>query len=178
MATRHDVNSLLDEDNIEFLLIQFVDEVGTENCDPRDPNIFCPGGKIKELELKYTGDDDSVLTQNQGGKASVADVGNGPADDDDDQVYIIASRREDHTSDEIWFAGLVGLNSNFSFDTTVAVPPLTDTRSELHSDTYFKIFKSDGGALLQTIKMHTSCSKLLRIDDQFGAITVKGFARA
>ncbi|MCH7740873.1 MAG: type III glutamate--ammonia ligase, partial [Chloroflexi bacterium] len=29
MATRHDVHSLLDEDNIEFLLIQFVDINGS-----------------------------------------------------------------------------------------------------------------------------------------------------
>ena len=156
-----------------LLLTGFMAENGATNCDdiPDTSDDFCNGNvKLEDLTLKYTGDDDSVESHNQpADKVTITDVGIGP--NDATPVWIVASDKENPGGgDFIWFNNSVNLNSNFVLNLGGV------ENSELKADTWIKIYASEGGALLQTVRFHTSCSKPLSIGDQFGAIMVMGFS--
>ena len=48
-------------------------------------------------------------------------------------------------------------------------------RDELHSESSFQIV--GGGAPLQSVVLHTSCSQPLRLGDEFGALKIVGFTQ-
>ena len=137
--------------------------------DPSDD--FCSGSEhIESLTLKYTGHDDSVLTQDQLGRAEVNDAPGGPPNNADPVWIIMSEQSTPAGSTYIFFNDSVDLGESFVINPGGAV------RSELKADSYINIYSGDptgSGVLLQTIKMHTSCSKPLGVGDQFGAITVE-----
>lgn len=148
-------------------LTRFEDEDGGVDCDPSTDTSddLCEGKvKIESLILSYQGKDDSNITQDQEGKAVVTDdPTNGPPALNT-PVWIEATDKDDNYD---WFTGPVTLGGTFELN------PLGAARDELHAETWIRIYDYEDGPLLQTINMHTSCSKLLRVGDEFGAVTVE-----
>ncbi len=70
-------------------------------------------------------------------------------------VWIVASKKEFPSgSDKIWFEGSVALFANFTLN------PAHIVANELKANTWFNIFSDSAKqTLLQTVQMHTSCSR-------------------
>ena len=148
-----------------LLLTQFVDENGDIDCDA--PVDLCAGNEAKVLTMMYTGA--AASSHSQGSKVTVTDHNGGPGATD--PVFIRSSNKDGptDTSGKVWFEGVVALGGSFGIDAT------NEGVTKLTNDTRIHIFTSDGNTLLQSVKFHTSCSKPLRIDDQFGASKLTGF---
>lgn len=119
----------------------------------------CNGSKPKSLVLLYNGKScaESVTCQ-AADKWSCSGSGPGNAA----TVYITASKNDDGTGGT-YFAGTVNLNAEF---TAIAASGGSTT---FPSNTYFRVLSSQGGTLLQTVKIHTSCSTPLVAGDQLGS---------
>jgi hypothetical protein len=115
--------------------------------------------------LEYTGDDCTATSHSQD-PAKVSCSGD-PAGAG--LVHIRATNKGNLDDDraKVWFDGQVGLNELFVLDAANA------GKSSLGSNTWIHILDAAGNTVLQTIKFHTSCSQLLFIDDQFGAVALR-----
>jgi len=176
-------------------LATFVDEGGFVNCETEeevdnDPEedicgVRNPGGKKKKhtrshlesLTLAYTGSSSTILLNDQAGRATVDNNG-GAGPNGDTSVWIIA---EDNKGKHTWFDGPV-----FGIGTSFIINEFGLEKDELKANTIIKIYDSTPHplpdplpepelGLLQTINLHTSCSKPLSVLDAFGAVTVTGF---
>ena len=124
---------------------------GADCCDSNS-------GKPKSLTIQYNGLGCSASSTSQStDKYSCSDSGGGP--NNAQSVYIIAS--DQATGGVIFFSGNVSLGGIFT---------ATATSSTLPTNTYFRIFSSQGGTLLQSVKIHTSCSAPIVPGDQFGSL--------
>ncbi len=149
----------------------------TNNCAGGVGSTFCPpppppltgsdccdsnSGKPKSLKIKYTGQSCSTTNTTQGpDKYSCADVGGGP--NGASTVYIIANEKADGTG-ITYFAGTVSLGSSFT---------ATSPSSTLPTNTYFIVKASQSGAVLQNIKIHTSCSAPIVPGESFGSLLLE-----
>ncbi len=131
------------------------------------PAAICPpgsGNKIKSLQLVYTKENCSFSANSQpAAKWSCAD--SGPLLN---TVYILVSDKSSPTDSKAkkWFEGTVSVGGIFTASAA------NGGATTLAADTYIYIFASKGGARLQTIKLHTSCSQPLNAGDQFGSIVI------
>jgi uncharacterized repeat protein (TIGR01451 family) len=117
--------------------------------------------KPNELLMQYTGDGcGATNTVQASGKWSCDDFAGGPAGSG--TVYIIANTSTSPTSGTQYFAGTVSLGSAFVVS--------TGSSSTFGSNTYFHIFSSQGGTLLQRVGVHTSCSTPIVVGDQWGSM--------
>jgi hypothetical protein len=66
----------------------------------------------------------------------------------------------------VFFAGSVPLNGSFT---------ASAGQSTFPTNTYFYIYSAQGGTLLQSIGVHTSCSQPLFTGNQFGSVRLTGF---
>jgi len=105
------------------------------------------------------------LDRNGNPKASV----DGDGLENTDTAFIRASGKSDGTGG-VFFEGTVNFGATFVIDSINV-----SGRTELHSDTLVEIYTEDMNELKQTIIFHTSCSKLLRLNDQFGGVVVSGW---
>jgi len=112
--------------------------------------------KPTTLTFEYTPFNDSVQNS-QGGKSSVSGTVN-----QDTDVYIVSG--EDEGSSE-YFAGFVSTGSSITLDAMA---------DKFKSNIYITIYASKGGAKLQVIEFHASCSVPIVIGDQFGALKLTG----
>jgi hypothetical protein len=131
---------------------------------------FCVGKtKPKALTFVYTGDSCSATHHSQ--DPTKVSCSGDPAHAA--PVRIVASSRlnlaDPHT--RVWFDGVVALDGSFTIDAASA------GARRLGADTYFQIF-DPSGRLLQTLKVHTSCSQPLDAGDQFGSLRLTGFTPA
>jgi hypothetical protein len=119
-------------------------------------------GKVVSMTLVYTGESCSATHHNQA--ADKVSCSGNPASDP--SVFIRASNKSNPTDSKarVWFQGTVALGANFVAAASNA------GANELSADTYVHVFASQGGALLQTIRFHTSCSQPLSVGDQFGSV--------
>ena len=132
---------------------------------------FCPPkGAPKELKVKpkallfrYNGEDCTQSSNSQGTKATCTGDPN-----DDPSVFILAIE-SDKKATPAFFSGTVALNGTFSIDAA------NTGKTELKANTLVKIFDQQGGTLLQTLNIHTSCSQPLNAFDQFGSLVLEGF---
>jgi hypothetical protein len=123
------------------------------------------GDKPNSLTLKYNGQSCANSNTSQStDKYSCSDVGGGP--NGDPSVYIKAAEKEDGTG-KVYFTGNVAINANFTVNSANA------GASEFPSNTWFLIYASQGGALLQKVKIHTSCSAPIVAGDQFGSLVLQ-----
>ncbi len=135
--------------------------------EPGEPDgDLCDLGKPCLLTMEYTGEDCDETTNYQEGKVR--------CEGDPmftDPVFIRATDKSSpyDTSGKIWFSGVVALNGMFDIEAA------NGGEDKLKSDTYVYIFTADGNTLLQSVKFHTSCSKELHLDDQFGSLILRGF---
>ncbi len=129
--------------------------VGSDCCNSNS-------GKPKTLKIKYTGQScASTNTTQDPSKYSCANVGGGP--NGASTVYIIANEKADGTG-VTYFAGTVSLNGTFT---------ATTTSSALPTNTYFIVKASQTGAVLQNVKIHTSCSAPLVPGENFGSLLLE-----
>ena len=116
-------------------------------------------GKVIRLTMRYTGDTCDAGNNPQEDKAECTDLADLP-----DTVFIRSNADDDPDKDDkIWFEGTVSVGEEYVIDSA------NDNEDKLDSNSYIHIFNSPGGALLQTLVFHTSCSKPLSVGDQFGA---------
>ena len=141
-------------------LCQAVDTVTVNVVVPPKPPGSCELGKPVALEFEYTGEAcDAALDNPQGGKSSC--LGN-PASAE--PVRIVITKDADKVSaapnsETIPVGGLF----------TVA----KTNGDRLASETRFDI--RQGGVTLQSLKIHTSCSKDLAEGDRFGGVVLRTF---
>ena len=137
-------------------------EVTCESGGPDDGTFICAfkdtDGKPVELELTYNFGDtwDQRMVQ-EDGKWMLDTFGY----EDDGESYI---RVLDKDGNEI-FADTVAEGETFT---------LTNGGSTFSSETHVEIYDEQGGALLQDLEFHTSCSQPVAIGDTFGSITLTG----
>ncbi len=155
------------------------------NCDPYDPTMImsdeeptgpppsggggdcCDSGgdKVQTFTFRYNGDNcGSSNTSQDDGKWDCDDFSGGP--NGDASVYIVSSK-DDGGGGDIYFSGTVGINETFSPSATVA------GEDKFPSNTYHLIYSSQGGTILQVVKVHASCSAPVVIGDQFGALVLE-----
>ncbi|KPM48191.1 DUF7467 domain-containing protein, partial [Jiulongibacter sediminis] len=141
-----------------------------ENCGPFDPEVLtsvedatgdcnittvedcCDSGdKPSSITLKYIGGSCATSSNHQGSLGGKWDCTGG--DLNNQKVYIIANNG--------MFAGYVDLGTSFT---------VSNGGSSLGSTTTINIYDTQGGNLLQTVKVHTSCSAPLVNGDTFGSL--------
>ncbi|NNF65741.1 MAG: hypothetical protein HKN07_15965 [Acidimicrobiia bacterium] len=128
-------------------------------------NALCENDdKPAELTLTYRGGDCSETANSQGSKDDCEDFGDAPPTDDG--VYILATNKDDADYDnaKVWFAGDIEPGEAFTLE---AAP---EDEDDFGSKVFIHIFDSQGGTLLQTVEIHTSCSVPLIDGEQFGAL--------
>jgi len=151
----------------EWILAGMVDSQSSFNCFGTDPSgdpvsecevtlpsqVACDG-KLKALVLKYMGGDCSNTTNWQDGKFTCAgDAGlNEP-------VRIVITK-------DVAELTVVPADESIMIGDEFTIVANT----ELRADTQFDIVQ--GGALLQSLKIHTSCSQPLSLGDRFGSVQV------
>ncbi len=119
-------------------------------------------GKPQKLTLRYTGQGCNATNTTQStSKYSCQDVGGGP--NGDPAVYIVASSGVSG-SGKIYFSGNVAINTTFTANSQ------NGGDSNFPSNTYFTVYSSLGGAVLQNVKIHTSCSAPLIPGEQIGSL--------
>jgi hypothetical protein len=132
---------------------------------PPTPVASCDDGKPKALVFEYVGGD-CVITNTQQGKAKCevfAPLGTDPV-----EVFYTGKDRKKirvtPSGESVSVAGPVGSN---------VVTVEAAYRKELHSNTRLEIRR--GGAVLQKLEIHTSCSQTLNVGDQFGSLILREF---
>jgi hypothetical protein len=113
-----------------------------------------------EIIFEYTGDSCAATTNTQAGTLTCA---GDPAFADPVSVVYTGNDPADITVSPM--SG-IGVNSLFALTAT--------GRDELHSNSPLEI--TDAGGVLQSLSIHTSCSKPLALGDQFGSLRVIEFS--
>lgn len=133
---------------------------------PVCPPSPCENGPPCSLTLRYTGDSCAASNHSMGSKVTC--TGN-PAFAN--PVRIRASDKSSPTdsSAKVWFDGTVQLDEAFT------ALSWNGNVSKLTNDTWFHVFNS-AGTLLQTIKVHTSCSQPIIFGDQYGSLRLEAFS--
>jgi hypothetical protein len=147
-------------------------EGGIINCQtPDEPGTMCepegsPAGtqcteRPTEIVFEYTGEDCQSPLPQDPDKAECS------GDPDDAQPVSIAYVGKDPGK------FTVSPSSGILLDDEVR---LTATgRDEMHSESTLTI--SDGSGVIQTIRLHTSCSQPLKLGDEFGALKIVEFTQ-
>lgn len=130
----------------------------------RDSGI--EASKPVALTLRLGTELSTVFTNDQNGKL---DVGPILAPYSAADVYVRFSNNSNpDVTGEAYFEGIVPFEENLTGFANLA------GRVEFAADTHVHLFNSSNGALLQTIKFHTSCSAPLVIGSQFGTVSLTG----
>jgi hypothetical protein len=111
------------------------------------------GDKPRSFVLLYNGESCANSNNNQGVQGGKWDC-NGDAGGDP-SVYIVANNNQ--------FAGTVALNGTFT---------ASNGGNDLTNPIVLSIYSQQGGTLLQTIEIHTSCSAPIVNGDQFGSLVL------
>ncbi|MCR9064184.1 MAG: Ig-like domain-containing protein, partial [Cytophagales bacterium] len=144
------------------------------NCGPFDPTVInsiedasgeckntvvedcCDSGdKPVSFVLKYKGGSCQDSQNNQGEIGGKWDCTGGNVTNS--SVFISANNGQ--------FSGTVGLNNNFTVSNGGV--------NNLTNPVVLSIYDSQGGALLQTVEIHTSCSAPIVNGDKFGALVLQ-----
>jgi len=127
---------------------------GGENCDT--------DGKPNVLNLLYNGQSCAEAVNSQQPISGKYSCTGDPQDAPVVRIVATDSSSPPTAGSTIFFDGTVGLNQSFEVRST------TGGEDTFKSNTYFYIY--DGGTLVQTIQLHTSCSAPLRRGETFGAL--------
>ncbi len=138
---------------------------------PAKPGAACPGGpggelcsgdtKLGALTMKYTGEPcQSPLPNPQGGKATCTGTL-----DDNQPVRVVATTKDGKKT--YFDSGTATIDIGDTLDIVAA----NAGETKLGADTLVKIYSS-GGSLIQTVQLHTSCSQLIAVGDEFGALEI------
>ena len=132
-------------------------DTGVELCALKDKDLP-EDNKPVSLTLTYAfgTEFDQLMDQDSDKRAIVTND-----TDDDGEVYIRVLDKDG----DVLFEGTVQEGESFEVD---------NGGKKFDSETHVEIYDSDGGALLQQIEFHTSCSQPLAIGDTFGSISLAG----
>ncbi|KAA3622651.1 MAG: hypothetical protein DWQ02_25695, partial [Bacteroidetes bacterium] len=136
-----------------------VSATGESNCVVEE-SCCVDGFKPAVLTMQYTGEDCSATVTTQPDDKWNCDGDPASAG----TVYIVANDDDNPNNGLIWFTGTVNLNETFVVDAGNA------GETKLKSNTVIHIFDTQGGALLQKVNFHTSCSQPLATGDQWGSV--------
>ena len=128
---------------------------------PQSDEICTTHNNPQKLTFIYTGDGpDGTNTSQSPDKYSVTgDPLNDPL------VFIRATNSSDpNNTGTVYFSGSVPLGGTFLVNSTLG------GQTQLPTNTYIYIFDTLGGTLLQSVKVHTSCSTPIILGDQWGAV--------
>ncbi|RLD02686.1 MAG: hypothetical protein DRI65_14415 [Chloroflexota bacterium] len=134
------------------------DSPSVSSCEIVSPPTPHCNGKVKVLSLRYVGGSCDDTTNTQEGKLKCEDYGSL-----EDSVTVIAT---DKKGDKTFFNG-----DNISIGNIVDVEAANANKKELEAETLLQIYAASGG-LLQSLTIHTSCSKALNIGDRLGGFEV------
>lgn len=129
---------------------------------------LCAHGKPATLALQYTGQGCAATSHAQD-PSKVACSGD-PAGASPVRVRVNDRSNPADLGGKVWFDGVVDAGGALLMDAAAA------GSTSFASDTYVYVHDAQTGALLQSIKFHTSCSQPLRTGDQFGSMQVIGVA--
>jgi|GEM_PF-6801277 len=142
------------------------DEEGDDQCevDTAPAGTECDG-KLASLTLRYVGGDCSDSSQDQEGKLECeGDAGRA------EPVRVVASEGGKKKKDDDVYLDEEGV----VLDQLVTISAAGGKKKELKADTVVSVFDGAGNEL-QSLTIHTSCSKPLALGDRFGAFEVVGF---
>lgn len=144
------------------------EEICKSSTAPGSDDGLCELGKPRALNLEYTGGScaASQHAQTDGKFACSGALAGQPL------VWIRASDSASPGSGAVFFEGLVALGEVFEIDASAA------GLTRLKANTYLHVFAAQGGALLQSVQFHTSCSAPIALDDQYGAVRLVGYTPA
>jgi hypothetical protein len=120
-------------------------------------------GKPAELYFDYV--PGNVLDTQQGNKAWITNGGGGGLDGDNSIYVVVSKSSEPSDTANVHFTGTILKNGEFIAN---------DDSWAFGSATYLHFFDEDGGALLQTVQYHTSCSAPITLGDVLGNATMTG----
>jgi M6 family metalloprotease-like protein len=138
-----------------------VRDTGGEEC----RNDLCADGdKPAELTLTYRGGDCSESGNTQGDKSTCTDHSATPPPTTG-SVWVLATDKESagDAKARVFFAGSVDAGETFTIDAANA------GKDDFGSKVFLHVFAADGGELLQTVEVHTSCSAPLVEGERFGS---------
>ena len=139
---------------------------------PSKPGATCPPGdggaalcsgdtKLGSLTMEYTGEPcQNPLPNPQSGKATCTGTL-----DDNEPVRIVATTKDGKKT--YFDSGTATIEIGDAFDIAAAAAG----EDKLGADTLVKIYNSSG-TLIQTVMFHTSCSQLIAVGDEFGALEI------
>ncbi len=136
---------------------------------PIDDLPWCETGRPQVLTAAYTGQGCEYSNHSQNprkvrceGDPEYASL-----------VRIVACDKSDpfHRRANIWFDGMVGLDDSFDINSA------NQGRNRLKRNTWIHVLDLDNN-ILQSLKIHTSCSQPLNEGDQFGSIVLEDFTPA
>lgn len=140
---------------LSLVLLAFTTDLIAQDCCDQ-------GDKPNSLTFIYTGESCSATnTTQQSDKYDCDDFNGGP--NGLASVYIVASEN-DNGGGKQYFSGTVALNGTF----VAASANAND--DDFKSKTYFNIYSSQGGTLLQRVNYHTSCSAPVVPGEQVGGL--------
>ena len=131
--------------------------------DPTPPSDDCEDGKPKILMFRYTGE--SCLASNN---TQTGDTCAGTLSGETIEVSIEYTEK---------FGNKITVSPTMVFPGESFTVEATG-RKTLHSNTAFDIRSTADGSLLQSVRLHTSCSQDLNVGDQFGSLILTGFTAA
>lgn len=133
---------------------------------PGGGDEYCETGKPLALTFRYTGQG-CEASNNQQTSKNFECAGNPQGAG---QVRIVAADHHQPGQARVFFDGLVSLNG--AFEVSAEAVGLTRMKANL----YLSVYSASGNQLLQTLKIHVSCSEPLNAGDQFGSLKLVGYA--
>ncbi len=125
-----------------------------------EPLLSCADGKPQRLVFEYTGESCAASSHSQGDKATCSGSLAG-----EEPVRIVYTGKDPGD-----FTVAPG-------DSSIAVSDLVTVeatgRDHFHADTKLEV--RQGGIVLQSLKLHSSCSQPLNVGDQFGSLILREF---
>lgn len=127
----------------------------------------CAAGKPCSITLRYTGES-CAATNNSMDPGKVTCSGD-PAFASPVRVLSTDNSNPYASAPKVWFDGMVNLGDTFMLESYNA------GQSKLANDTYVYVFDASG-ALLQSVKFHTSCSQPIIFGDQYGSMRLEAYS--
>ena len=124
-----------------------------------DPPLSCADGKPQRLVFEYTAEACSASDHSQGDRAECSGSLAG-----EEPVTIVYTGRDDEDF-------TVTPGSSIAAGDLVSVE--ATGRDRFHAEAELEV--RQGGTVLQSIELHTSCSRPLNIGDQFGSLILRDF---
>lgn len=132
---------------------------------PQPEGDGCSAGKPRILTMRYTGEGCDASQHNQGSDKVQCSGTPGPGSV---MIKVTDKTDPDDSRAMVFFdGGPIAVGDTFDIDASFA------GADKLKSNTVVHIYQN--GAVVQTVRFHTSCSRPLSVGDQFGSLVLEVF---